>query len=471
VAPDQVIVKFQEDAGSAEKSNARSDEGLAKKKNLDIIDAEVDKVRGQSIEQAVSDLNSRPEVEYAEPDHILHLTGYADEARFSDLWGLDNTGQAINNHGIGTSNVDINAKEASAVTQGEPNLVVAVIDSGVDFSHPDLQGREWVNSGETPGDGVDNDRNGYVDDVNGWDFVKKDNTVYDSGDHPHGTHVSGTIAASANGQGVVGVAPNVKIMALKFLGSTGSGYTSDAISAIGYAKRMGAKISNNSWGGGGNDPLLKNAIEAPPGMLFVAAAGNDGSNSDSTPHYPSSYDSPNILSVAAVNDQGNLASFSNYGASSVDISAPGVDVLSSVPGGSWAFWNGTSMATPYATGAAALAASVNAGLLNDPQNLKKLLMDNGKPDCATLGKTATGDMVDAYAVVQAAGGSPPPNPAPCASSSPPQAAAPSSSPPQAAAPSPSPPPAAVPSPSPPPTAAPPGGGKHKHKKRHHGRRH
>ena len=293
VASDQVIVKFQEDASSAEKSDARNDEGIAKKKNLDVIDAEVDKVKGQSVEQAVSDLNSRPEVEYAEPDHILHLTStdypYYGEPEFGKLWGLDNTGQAINNHGSGTSNVDINAKEASTVTEGDSNLVVAVIDSGVDFSHPDLAGREWVNPGEIPGNGKDDDGNGNVDDVNGWDFVKKDGTVYDSGDNLHGTHVSGTIAASANGKGVVGVAPNVKIMPLKFLDSTGSGYTSDAISAIGYAKQMGAKISNNSWGCGGAacyNQALKDAIDNS-GMLFVAAAGNDGSNTDSTPSYPS----------------------------------------------------------------------------------------------------------------------------------------------------------------------------------------
>ncbi|MDX6381150.1 MAG: hypothetical protein QOI57_2174, partial [Rubrobacteraceae bacterium] len=296
------------------------------------------------------------------------------------------------------------------------------------------------------------------------DFYNNDNSVFDTADgDKHGTHVSGTIAASVNNQGVVGVAPNVKILALKFLGPQG-GSTSDAIAAVEYATqmgmRMGMRISNNSWGGGSYSQALKDAIDSS-GMLFVAAAGNASNNNDTTPFYPASYTSPNILSVAAVNDQGNLASFSNYGASSVDISAPGVEVLSSVPGGSWAFLSGTSMATPHATGTAALAASVNARLLNDPQNLKKLLMDNGKPDCATLGKTATGDMVDAYAVVQAAGGSPPPNPAPCASPSPPPAAAPSSSPP----------PAAAPSPSPPPTAAPPGGGKHKHKKRHHGRRH
>lgn len=202
----------------------------------------------------------------------------------------------------------MDAKEASAVTQGDSNLVVAVIDDGVDFLHPDLENRAWTNPGETPNNNTDDDGNGKIDDVNGWDFFHEDNTVYD--------------------EGIVGVAPNVKIMALKFLGPNG-GSTSDAILAIQYAKSKGAKLSNNSWGGGGYSQALKNAIDAS-GSLF-AAAGNSGTNNDTTPMYPASYTGANILSVAAINNQGNLAGFSNYGAKSVDVSAPGVDVLSSIP--------------------------------------------------------------------------------------------------------------------------------------------
>jgi subtilisin family serine protease len=325
--PDQVIVKFKEEAGSADKADARSDEGLEKKDNLDLIDAEVDKVEGQSVEDAVSNLESRPEVEYAEPDHIVHPTGYTDEPRFRDLWGLENTGQPINGS-EGVKKVDISAREASAVTQGGEDLVVAVIDDGVDFLTPDLKGREWMNPGEIPDNGIDDDRNDKIDDVNGWDFHNKDKTVHDAQDY-HGTHVAGTIAASANGEGVVGVAPNVKIMALKFLGPRG-GATSNAIDAINYATQMGAKISNNSWGGAPYSQALKDAIDAS-GMLFVAAAGNNGQNSDTTPFYPAAYTSSNILSVAAIDNKGNLPGFSNYGAKSVDISAPGVSILSSIP--------------------------------------------------------------------------------------------------------------------------------------------
>jgi len=259
-----------------------------------------------------------------QPNFTYYPAGYGDEPRFGELWGLNNTGQ-----NGGTPNVDINGLEASAITIGDPNLVVAVIDDGVDFSHPDLAGRAWTNPGEVPNNNLDDDHNGYVDDVNSWDFYNRDKTVHDRAEDWHGTHVSGTIAASINGHGVVGVAPNVKIMALKFLGPYG-GYTSDAILAIQYAKAEGAKISNNSWGGS-YDQALYDAINNS-GSLFVAAAGNNGNNNDIYPMYPASYNLSNILSVAAVNNQGKLASFSNYGATSVDISAPGLGILSSVPG-------------------------------------------------------------------------------------------------------------------------------------------
>ena len=327
---DQLIVKFKDEVSSAAQQDARSDEGLEKKQDLDLIDAEVDKVEGQSVEEAISALEERPEVAYVEPDHILQPDGYSDEPQFGELWGLHNTGQTIRDSN-GTSDVDVNAPEASTVTQGE-DQIVAVIDDGADFSHPDLRGREWTNPGESGGgkevNGVDDDGNGKVDDVNGWDFANNDNTVHDAHDY-HGTHVSGTIAASVNGEGVAGVAPKAKIMAVKFLGPRG-GATSNAVLGLGYAKNMGAKLSNNSWGGGADNKALKEAIDAS-GMLFVASAGNSGTNNDTAPSYPASYDSSNVLSVAAIDNQGKLASFSNYGATSVDISAPGVSVLSSLP--------------------------------------------------------------------------------------------------------------------------------------------
>ena len=416
--PGQIIVKFEEEASRTEEADARRDEGLLKEEDLGLIDAEDAEVRGQSVEQAVRDLERRPDVEYAEPDYIRHRTGYADEPRFKELWGLNNTGQTVNGT-AGSPDVDLNGSEASTVTQGNPQVVVAVIDDGVDFSHPDLAGRKWVNPGESGTDssgrnkatnGVDDDKNGYADDVNGWDFADNDNGVHNSSTDSHGTHVAGTIAASVNGGGVVGVAPNVKVMALNFLGSgPDAGSVSSEIKAIQYATRMGVRISNNSYGAAGYVQAEKDAIDAS-GQLFVAAAGNGALNNDASANrsYPASYASPNILSVAAINNKGAMPAFSNYGASTVDISAPGVSILSTVPGNAYAYYDGTSMASPHATGAAALAASANPALLGDPQALKKAIMDGGKPAPSTAGKTATGDMVDARAAVGAAAAGPTP---------------------------------------------------------------
>jgi subtilisin family serine protease len=336
--PGEIIVKYREGAGPVARADARRDEGLEKLKDLGLINAEVNRVSGQPVEQAIRDLERRPGVEYAEPNYVVYRTGYSNEPQFGQMWGLHNTGQTVEGSS-GVANVDVNGAEAAARTLGSPNLVVAVIDDGVDFSHPDLAGRQWNNPGEIPGNGADDDRNGKVDDVNGWDFCHGDKTVHDPGDDSHGTHVAGTVAASINGTGVVGVAPNVKIMALKFLSDTGTGSgcnsTAGAIAAIQYAKSEGVKLSNNSWGGGDYSQALKDAIDAS-GSLFVAAAGNGGAdgvgdNNDATPMYPASYSSPNILSVAAVNNRGSLGGFSNYGATTVDISAPGVSILSAVP--------------------------------------------------------------------------------------------------------------------------------------------
>ncbi len=404
---DQIIVKFKDKASTKAKDEVRSQEGLEKKKDLNLIKAEVDKVKGKSVEQAVRNLENRSDVEYATPDYRLSASGYADEPQFANLWGLNNTGQTI--QGVtGISNVDVNGKEASARTQGDPNLTVAVIDSGVDFAHPDLADRAWKNPGESGSgketNGIDDDANGYVDDVNGWDFFDGDNTVYEAGDSPHGTHVAGTIAASVNAQGVVGVAPNIKILALKFLGPDGTGFTSDSILALEYATERGIKISNNSYSYlGPPNPAQKDAINAS-GQLVIASAGNNAVNNDADPNnatYPASYDSTNILSVAALDNKGTLASFSNYGAKTVDISAPGVNILSTVPFDSFssglAWGSGTSQAAPHATGTAALMASKYPSY--SPTTLISLIKSSAKTASATTGKTVTGKMPDVQAAL------------------------------------------------------------------------
>ncbi len=276
------------------------------------------------------------------------------------------------------------APEAWDTNTGSPATVVGVIDEGIDVNHPDLRENIWTNSGEVAGNRIDDDGNGYVDDVNGYDFANDDASVYDpdpisgKGDE-HGTHVAGTIAAVGdNGIGVAGVNWDAQVASLKFLAADG-GYTSDAIEAINYAVAEGMDISNNSWGGGGRSQALEDAIKRADsaGHIFIAAAGNGGQdgvgdNNDATPDYPASYGVPNVVSVAATDDTDALASFSNFGATTVDLAAPGVGILSTLPGNRYGRYSGTSMATPHVAGVAALIKSQEPGL-DDAQIKAKLL--------------------------------------------------------------------------------------------------
>ncbi|PHS02970.1 MAG: hypothetical protein COA78_19580 [Blastopirellula sp.] len=318
--------------------------------------------------QAVSQwLNQNDVVESFEPNALLPNHTVPNDTEFNSLWGLNNTGQSG-----GTVDADIDATEAWEITTGASEYVVAVIDTGIDYTHPDLISSIWVNPGEIAGNGIDDDGNGFVDDIHGFDFINNDGDPMD--DNSHGTHVAGTIAAAAgNGTGISGVAPNASVMALKFLGADGSGSTSDAIRALNYATMMKSLYSvnivatNNSWGGGDYSQALYNAIEASGNadILFVAAAGNMGTNNDTAPQYPAGYGLDNVISVAATDHNDQLASFSNYGATSVDLAAPGVDILSTVPGGGYASFSGTSMATPHVSGVIALAYAVNSTVSMD----------------------------------------------------------------------------------------------------------
>jgi subtilisin family serine protease len=325
---DELIIKFKPKTNA---ETVRQKFKLKTKTKLKSIGAEVVKIaKDQKVESLINSLAKDPSVQYVQPNFKYYPDTTPNDTYFGELWGLDNQGQEILGQ-QGTPNVDIDAPEAWEQARNLDEVVVAVIDTGIDINHPDLKDVIWTNPDETPGNNIDDDGNGYVDDVHGWDFYHDDGTVYDiyDGDE-HGTHVAGTIAATTNNNlGVSGIAPNVKIMPIKFLGPYG-GSTEDAILAIEYAASMGVKLSNNSWGGGDYDQALKDAIEQS-GMLFVAAAGNDSVNTDEEPHYPSSYNNENILSVAAIDNQGNLAGFSNYGFNSVDIGAPGVNILSTVP--------------------------------------------------------------------------------------------------------------------------------------------
>ncbi|MCB8753135.1 S8 family serine peptidase [Planktothrix agardhii 1810] len=270
-----------------------------------------------------------------------------------------------------------------------------MIDTGVDYDHPDLSANIWTNPGEIAGDGIDNDSNGYIDDVRGWDFAYNDNNPMDV--HGHGTHVAGTIAGKGNnGVGVTGVAWNAKIMPLKFLNDSGSGSLSNAILAINYATAKGVKLTNNSWGGGGYTQALYDAINTAgqQGALFIAAAGNSSQNTDTTPAYPASYDLANIISVASTTRTDGLSWFSNYGATTVDLGAPGSDIYSAWPNSTYNTISGTSMASPHVTGAAALLWSQNPTWT--AQQVKNRLMSTGDSISALNGKTVSGKRLNIY---------------------------------------------------------------------------
>ncbi|MBY6037162.1 S8 family serine peptidase [Fictibacillus nanhaiensis] len=392
----EVIVRFKNKDSIKRLGALSSTLGLTNAKVLNKEGTHVIKFsKNKKMADVLHELNASPNVEYAEPNYVYQPT--ATDPLYSELWGLKNTGQEIIGQ-VGKKGIDINVEAAWAKTKGSSSLVIGVIDTGIDINHPDLKDKIWVNTGEIPNDGIDNDKNGYIDDVNGWNFYDKNNRLFIRGEEDfHGTHVAGTIAAKANNIGVIGVAPNVKIMPLKFIGPWG-GYESDAILAIEYAKSKGVKILNNSWGGGENAQALKDAIKNS-GTLFIAAAGNDGMNTDTSPMYPAAYDLPNILSVASLNNTGNLSIFSNFGAKSVDVAAPGEGILSTVPirdGGysnAYEYLDGTSMATPHVSGIAALVKSVNPTYT--PAQIKDAIMRTTTKLSSLTGKNVTGGLVNA----------------------------------------------------------------------------
>jgi subtilisin family serine protease len=370
--PNSVIVKLNPTASPSQIANLQAAIGVTQVTTAEQLGIQIWKIPSGTVPQIISAYSNDSRIEYIEPDHIITLTKSQktsptqvnlattttpNDPDYPLLWGLNNTGQTG-----GKPDADIDAPEAWNIQTGNP-IVVGVIDSGVDYNHPDLAANIWTNPGEIAGDGIDNDSNGYIDDVRGWDFAYNDNDPMDV--DGHGTHVAGTIAAIGNNNlGVIGVAwDKAKIMPLRFLDDTGSGATSNAILAINYAVAKNVKITNNSWGGLLPIPsqALEDAIKAVEdnGGLFVAAAGNSSLNTDLVPAYPASYPNPSIISVASTDDTDRLSYFSNYGASSVDLAAPGSDIYSTLPGGNYGSLSGTSMASPHVAGAAALVWAQN----------------------------------------------------------------------------------------------------------------
>jgi subtilisin family serine protease/uncharacterized membrane protein len=343
-------------------------------------------------------------VEVAEPDFIVFTTAnMPDDVSFDQLWGMHNTGQ---NNGV--VDADIDAPEAWDQSTGSQNILVAVIDTGVDYNHPDLAANMWMNPDEIDGDGIDNDGNGFIDDLRGWDFYSNDSDPIDT--HGHGTHVSGTIGAVGNnGTGVVGVNWEVSILALRFLGPNG-GSTSDGIECINYATQIGVDLSSNSWGGGGYSQLLKDAIAAAgeANQLFVAAAGNDGMNIENYTTYPAGYTFDdaidNIISVASTDRNNDISYFSNYAATKVDLGAPGSNIYSTTPNNSYSTYSGTSMATPHVAGACALYLSLNSDV--DFQAVKRDLLETTVPILALDGKCRSGGVLNLNDFISRADASP-----------------------------------------------------------------
>jgi len=366
--PGEILVKFKVSATKASIRGLHAHTRSKQKKVFKKLKIHLIKLpEGTGIEEALQLYQQDPDVEYAEPNYIVSITATPDDTNYANLWGLHNTGQTG-----GTADADIDAPEAWDLTTGSTGVVVAVVDTGIAANHPDLSANIWTNSDESAGDangdgfpgimGVDDDNdglidedslgnepgdagytndlsddddeNGYIDDINGWDFLADDNDPTDY--NGHGSHVAGTIAAVGNNTtGVTGVMWQAQIMPLRFLGVNGTGTTANAVAAILYANANGAHVINNSWGGTGFSTPLKEAIDASSAVV-VCAAGNGGldgigDDNDSTPFYPASYDSANIIAVAATDNNDVLASYSNFGLTSVDLAAPGHIIYSSLP--------------------------------------------------------------------------------------------------------------------------------------------
>jgi subtilisin family serine protease len=329
--PGEIVVGFRSGVEGSERAAARSAADVRAARNLLARGAQLVKVeRGQTVPEAIATLEGRADVRFAEPNWIYQASSTTpDDTRFGGLWGLSNTGQTVNGR-AGTADADIDAPEAWDVNHGSPSTVVAVVDTGVAFEHPDLAANMWSNPGEIAANGVDDDGNGMVDDVRGWDFVGDDNDPWDYTDH--GTHVAGTIAARGNnGVGVAGVAWQASIMDVRALNGGGSGSNAGIADAFTYAAANGAKVVNASLGGPATSQAMYAAITSHPDTLFVVSAGNATQNNDTTPTYPCNYKAANLICVAATDNTDALASFSNYGPTSVDLAAPGVDIDSARP--------------------------------------------------------------------------------------------------------------------------------------------
>jgi subtilisin family serine protease len=415
--PGEILVRYRDDVD--EPQARRLDAGVRGSSAALLRGGRLRRLRlaeGTAIDDALAQLRRDPRVRYAEPNYLWYPRATPNEAQFREQWGMQNTGQDG-----GVANADIRATQAWDVTTGSRKVILAIIDSGAQVgpgrtgrgaTHPDLAANLWVNPGETAGDGIDNDGNGHIDDIHGWNFYDDKAWLHfnpDPTEDEHGTHLAGIIAAEGNnGVGVAGINWQASLMILKFIGPDG-GSTEHAIAAIEYAKRMGAVAINASWGDGEFSQALKDAIEDFKNP-FIAAVANDSANSDSTPDYPATFDSPNIIAVAASDNRDQLADFSSFGARGVDLAAPGVDILSTITGSGYEFFSGTSMATPHVTGVVGLIYSIHPTLT--PAQVKKRILDSVDRLPSLAGKTLSGGRLNAARAVGVQVTPPPPPPPP-----------------------------------------------------------
>jgi subtilisin family serine protease len=387
--PDEILVRFRPLANGKKRSAQKKKKMLAHlgdvkiKKAYDLVPGlnSVKLPKNLNAKNAIKKFKNHPDILYVQPVYKVKANDlyFPDDPALEVQWALHNTGQSD-----GTPDADIDAPQAWDRLNNIPyqNIVVAVIDSGVEYNHPDIADNMWINQDEIPDNGLDDDDNGYVDDIYGYDFCNNDSDPND--DHYHGSHCAGIIAAiTDNNEGIAAVAGtnnHFKIMALKFLDRNGDGWTDDAIQALEYSVMMGAKISNNSYGGPGFDLAFAQAVNAAEdqGVIFVAAAGNDyGQNNDFTPHYPASFSNDAVISVMASNNNDDMATFSNFGPTSVDIAAPGSNIVSLNLNKTYKYSSGTSMATPHVTAACAVISAINPEIIST--SIKSIIINSVDP--------------------------------------------------------------------------------------------
>jgi subtilisin family serine protease len=396
--PGEVIVKLKNAAGSSASyafmGKAMTDQKMELKESWGKMGMHhFGLKKGQSVEAAINELKADPAVEYAEPNYYFRKS--VEEVGAHDVYSAEQVQQGqVGGQSYGATGANIGVQSVWSSSSGIPSNkpVVAVIDTGLDTNHYVFQDTQsiWTNPGEVAGNGVDDDGNGYVDDLHGWNFVDNSPTMYD--DDGHGTHVAGVILSID--QDIYGAQSalheaRIKIMPLKFLNGNGVGTTSNAIRAIYYAANNGASVLNNSWGGSSYSAALHEAVAYTytKAALFVAAAGNSASNNNSVPMYPANYDVPNVISILATTDYDYKASFSNYGSNTVHLGSPGVYILSTVPNDAFGTMSGTSMASPFVAGTAAQMKAESPNMLG--YQLKTILNSQYTAVAQLAGKLIT----------------------------------------------------------------------------------